>query len=350
MKRLVFSTIIVAVVCITLPSLSFAAGLCCQLSSGVQESLSGVASPDVEQVSVQINYSFTRMDKLREGSTERSVDYMKLVYEQGLSPYSSLPVTMDMMKYTLTAGYGFSPKLKAFVSVPYIRNTMDMTMGMTMMMMMVPMTTWENNTMTPVSGLGDITAMGLYRLYTDRDVRPAEAVTLGFGVKTATGSFTEMNAARTKFIHAHMQPGTGSWDPLLSLIYTKMANPFLLQADATYQFTTRNRQGYEFGDSTAVNLSAKYAVVKEFNVGAGLTYLHVGKASDKDGHYTNLKSIMDDQANTGGNSLWFSPGIQILPFKNGMLDLKVQVPVWEKVNGVQLVSDYRALLGLSYNF
>jgi hypothetical protein len=55
-------------------------------------------------------------------------------------------------------------------------------------------------------------------------------------------------------------------------------------------------------------------------------------------------------ANTGGNSLWFSPGIQVLPVKNGMIDLKVQVPVWERVNGTQLVSSYRVLAGISYGF
>ncbi len=335
MNRVNLSRIILlcAVLLSMVPSQTFAAGLCCQLSSGVQESLSGVAAPETGETSVQFNYSFTRMDKFKEGSTERSLDYVKTN-----SGYMSLPVTMDMMKYTMTAGYGFSPLLKAFVSVPYIRNTMDMTTNMGM-----------NMTMAPISGLGDITAMGLYRLYTDREIRPTDAVTLGFGVKTPTGSFTETKASGA-FVHAHMQPGTGSWDPLLSLIYTKMANPFLVQADVTYQYTTRNRQGYEFGDSAAVNLSGKYSVVKEFNVTAGLTYLHVGKASDRDGQYTNLTSLMDDPANTGGNSLWFSPGIQVLPVKNGMMDLKVQVPVWERVNGIQLVSSYRVLAGISYGF
>lgn len=346
MNRVNLSRIILlcAALLSTAPSQTLAAGLCCQLSSGVQESLSGVATPGTGETSVQFNYSFTRMDEFKEGSTERSVDYIKTSTQYASIPNASLPVDMNMMKYTMTAGYGFSPKFKAFLSIPYIRNTMDMTRNTGM--------AWMDMTMEPVSGLGDITAMGLYRLYTDREIRPTNAVTLGFGVKTPTGSFTETKASGA-FVHAHMQPGTGSWDPLLSLIYTKMANPFMVQADVTYQYTTRNRQGYEFGDSAAVNLSGKYAVVKEFNVTAGLTYLHVGKASDRDGKYydpaTNA-SLMDDPANTGGNSLWFSPGIQVLPVNNGMIDLKVQVPVWERVNGTQLVSSYRVLAGISYGF
>ncbi|HEY6010182.1 MAG TPA: transporter [Nitrospirota bacterium] len=339
MKRTVSIVMLLAGLYLSLSPKAEAAGLCCQLSSGVQESLSGVAAPGDQEATVQFTYSFTRMDKIKEGSTERSLDSVKAT-----TAYTSLPVSMDMMKYTLTAGYGFSRDLKAFVSIPFIRNTMDMTSR--------GMMGWMDMTMAPVSGLGDITVMGLYRLRSDREIRPTNAVTLGLGVKTASGSSTERSASG-KLVHAHMQPGTGSWDPLISVMYTRMANPFLFQADATYQYTTKNRQAYEFGNSMAINVSGKYAVVKEFNITAGLTYLDVGRASDPDGRYYNPatnSSLMDDPANTGGKSLWFSPGIQLFPVKNGMIDLKYQVPVRETVNGVQLVSSYRYLVGISYNF
>lgn len=321
------------------PETSHAAGLCCQLSSGVQESIAGVVSPAAEEVSIQLSYSFTRMDTFREGSAERSLDEVK-----ASSGYLSLPRSMDMIKYTLTAGYGFTPAFKAFVSVPYVRNTMDMTRSMGMM-------GWMDHTMAPVSGLGDITVMGLYRLLTDRELRPTSALTLGFGIKTASGDATEKKT-NGEYVHAHMQAGTGSWDPLLSLIYTKMANPVLLQADAVYQYTTKNRENYEYGDSLALNFTGKYAVVRAFNVTAGLTYLHVGKAEDPDHAYNPNPgtSLMDDPANTGGNSLWFSPGVQAFPLAGSALDLKVQIPVWERVNGVQLVSSYRIVTSLSYNF
>ncbi len=340
MKRFII-LLVVSGICITLSARSYAAGLCCQLSSGVQESLAGVAAPGNDEVSLQFTYSFTRMDTIREGTTERSLDSVKAT-----TAYTSLPISMDMIKYTMTAGYGFSRDVKAFVSIPYVRNTMDMTSYQGAMM------GWMDMTMAPVSGLGDITVMGLYRLRSDREIRPTNAVTLGLGVKTASGSSTEKSASG-RLVHAHMQPGTGSWDPLLSVMYTKMANPFLLQADVTYQYTTKNRQAYELGDSVAINVSGKYAVVKEFNVTAGLTYLDVGRASDQDGRYYNPatnSSLMDDPANTGGQSLWFSPGIQVLPIRNFLIDLKVQAPVWEKVNGIQLVSSYRYLVGVSYNF
>jgi hypothetical protein len=39
-----------------------------------------------------------------------------------------------------------------------------------------------------------------------------------------------------------------------------------------------------------------------------------------------------------------------MPFRNAMIDFKYQFPIWEKVNGIQLVTSHRLLLGVSYNF
>jgi hypothetical protein len=338
--------LLASLLCIACSSKAEASGLCCQLSSGVQESLAGVAAPGTEEVSLQMNYSFTRMDKFKEGSTTRSLDEAKAYIKPDGTSYTSVPISMDMMRFALTAGYGFSSRFKAFVSLPYVRNTMEMTSSQGAML------GWMDMTMEPTSGVGDATVMGLYRLYTNRDIRPTDVVTLGLGLKAPTGSYTE-RSSNGRLIHAHMQPGTGSWDPLLSVMYTSMAGQFLLQADATYQYTTRNSEGYEFGDSAAVNLAARYAVMKELGITAGLTYLHVGRASDKNGAYydpvTN-SSLMDDPANTGGDSIWFSPGMQVFPMRNLALDAKVQLPVWERVNGIQLVSSYSVLAGISYSF
>lgn len=323
---------------VVLPLESFAAGLCCQISSGVQESLAGVAAPADEETSLQFTYSFTRMDKLKQGTSAKSLDEAS-----ASTNYTSLPVSMEMIKYTVTAGYGFSSRFKAFVSIPYLRNTMNMIMSNGVGL------GWMEMTMEPVSKPGDATVMGLYRIYTDQDMQPTAALTLGLGVKTPTGSSTETTASGG-YLHAHMQPGTGSWDPLLSLLYTRMLSAVDLQADVTRQFTTRNRQGYESGDSTSITVSAKYTAWRVFNPGMGIIYLHTGRATDRDGRYSDLTSLMDDPANTGGDSLWVSPEIQVVPFRRLAVDVKIQVPVREKVNGIQLVSSYRLLSGLTYRF
>jgi len=49
---------------------------------------------------------------------------------------------------------------------------------------------------------------------------------------------------------------------------------------------------------------------------------------------------MYNQASTDGENIWFSHGSLMLPFKNGLVDIKYQVPSWQKVNSIQLVSSY----------
>lgn len=321
---------------------ALAAGSCCQLPGGVQESILGVLSPEPRRLSLQFTYSFTLMDRLKEGSSRSS---LRDVINEGR--FLTVPTRMEMTLYTLTAAYGFSPRFSAFVSIPYVRNTMDMAtvidmgpdMGIEVM----------KDSMDPVKGIGDVTVMGLYRLYTDDEARPYDAFTVGIGVKTPTGSSTEKSESG-RFVHAHMQPGTGSWDPLISLIYTKTVNPFLFQADAAYQISTRNSEGYKFGDSFSANLLGKYAATRHLNISGGVTYLHLNRASDKEGKFTDLTSLLDDPANTGGDSIWVSPGIQLLPIRDCVIDIRAQFPVWQRVNGIQLVSSYRILLGLSYSF
>lgn len=319
-----------------MPGGAYAAGLCCQLSSGVQESLLGAAAPVTGKVSLQLTYSISVMDTLMEGTHERSV---KEVEDSG--KFTSIPTHMEMNKYILTAAYGFSPRVKAFVSVPYVRNTMDMAhMGMM---------GWMEMSMEPVRGVGDITVMGIYRLYTDSDLKPESALSAGVGLKLPTGSYTKKTPSGS-VIHAHMQPGTGSWDPILALIYTRKLGQFLLQSDLTYQITTENSKGYEFGDSFTANVGGKYALFRFLNVTGDLIYLNTGKSEDEKNFYFKPGSLMDDPANTGGQSIWVSPGIEILPVKNASLCVKAQLPVWEDVNGIQLVTDYSILTSISYSF
>jgi hypothetical protein len=303
-------------------------------------------APGSENVFLQFTYQFAGMDRYRKGSDTQSLDEAKAYTKPDGTTYTSLPVSMDMVRYTMTAGYEFSPRFKAYASLPYVRNTMDMTSSLGAML------GWQDMTMEPTSGVGDAVLMGMYRLKGGQETGPTNAVYLGLGVKAPTGSSTE-RYADGRLVHFHMQPGTGSWDPLLTVLYTTTADHLTLQADAGYQYTTSNREGYEAGDSTSVGLAGRYAVSQVLGLSAGLTYVHTGRASDRNGRYYDPaanNSLMDDPANTGGDSLWFSPGVQALPVKNLALEARVKLPLWESVNGIQLVARSIWSAGISYRF
>jgi hypothetical protein len=53
---------------------------------------------------------------------------------------------------------------------------------------------------------------------------------------------------------------------------------------------------------------------------------------------------------TGGEFLYFSPGIQIHLLENWNWHTTLQIPVYQRVNQIQLTSDYNLQTGLSYRF
>ena len=72
-----------------------------------------------------------------------------------------------------------------------------------------------------------------------------------------------------------------------------------------------------------------------------LNYLNRGKDSGRNA---------DQPDDTGGNFVYLSPGASWNFTKALQLYGFVQVPVYQKVNGVQLVADYAFVVGLSTRF
>jgi long-subunit fatty acid transport protein len=127
---------------------------------------------------------------------------------------------------------------------------------------------------------------------------------------------------------------------------------FLVQADARYEIATRNNLGYCFGDTALVNAGLKYNLVDFLNVSFGASYFHSEQADDPDNKYNGKNSLRltDFSGYTGEDSIWISPGIQIMPFTNASIDFKFHYPVYYSVPDIEQVTDYRVTAGISYSF
>jgi hypothetical protein len=100
----------------------------------------------------------------------------------------------------------------------------------------------------PISGLGDVTVMGLYQLYQSvkKDSTAfSHTLHLGGGVKAPTGTYDIRNNGS---INPGYQLGTGSWDGLILTEYTLRKNAFGLNLMANYTIKSENDKGYRFGN------------------------------------------------------------------------------------------------------
>ncbi len=330
----------------------YAHGECC-----LSKSLVGATTSDITTASnfgISLQYEYTNMKTIRDGTSKISHN---TVLDNAAAKWPAMstegnsfaiPTRMIMQKYTVLGTYSATERLQFLATVPYVINDMYMRhlmrspMGMDMRMDMK---------MDTVEGLGDMTIMGLYKLYMDNPDVPTKKLTLGLGMKPPTGKNDEETASG-RLVHAMMQPGTGSWDPLFLVNYMHTFSPVVFQTNLLYHVTTEGDEGYEFGDKVSLDLIARYPLTSYVSPGIELNGLYSGQDKDRDGKYSRPdESLLDNPDNTGITSLSVSPSLQVkIPKTGGSVDLKFQKPIYQHVRGTQQVADWSAMASVVWAF
>lgn len=301
-----------------------------------------------------LQYEATEMRTIREGTGRITPDKVldNKASEWPVAPAQAkeftVPTEMRMEKWSILTAYPATERIQILGIIPWVRNEMDMKM---IARSTAGITSKMSHTMDDISGLGDITLMGLYTAYTDAPIRPEQRLTLGLGIKTPTGKNNEKTSSGD-YAHVMMQAGTGSWDPLFVVNYMRAFYPVVFQASLIYQYATEGDEGYEFGDQVTLDLIMRDQVANYINLGFEINGLYAGKDEDHDGRYSSPEaSILDNVANTGITALYVSPTVQVkIPQTPVSMDIKYQVPVYQDANGVQQVVDSRWLLSISGAF
>ncbi|MEP9410434.1 MAG: hypothetical protein HRF42_03370 [Candidatus Brocadia sp.] len=353
----------------------YAHGECCLPKSLAEATISGVTLAPNFGLSLQ--YEYTNMKTIREGSQSRSPDSIlddveatwPEMPDSGKS--FSVPTRMIMQKYTLLGMYSATKRLQFLITVPYVVNDMDMRMivrgegsnhhhdvqrgQLSYQRPLTSDTTGNdmrmNMEMDTVEGFGDITLMGLYTLYANKPDLPAKKVTLGLGVKTPTGKNNE-EFDSGGLVHAAMQTGTGSWDPLFLVNYMHAFHQAIFQTNLFYQMTTEGDEGYEFGDKISLDLIGRYQATRYLYPGLELNLFYSGQDTDHDNRYSRPdESLIDNTDNTGITSLSISPSLQVkIPGTGASFDLKFQQPLYQHARGIQQVVDWRAMAAIVWAF
>ncbi len=170
------------------------------------------------------------------------------------------------------------------------------------------------------------------------------------GVKLPTGATNERNGDGEK-AEMTLQPGTGSVDPIVGVNVLRDFPVTTLRGDAGAMPSfagamlrtpgSDGTYGYRPGTELLVNLGTSYPLTKRLSATGQLNFRY--KDSD---HVGDAPGV--DKDFTGGEYLYVTPGLALqLAERLNALAL-VQVPVMQRVNGIQLVSWWNLLVGLSY--
>ncbi|GMR24789.1 MAG: hypothetical protein BMS9Abin39_0057 [Ignavibacteria bacterium] len=172
-------------------------------------------------------------------------------------------------------------------------------------------------------------------------------LTLGVGAKLPIGNSTLRSDGI--LIPADMQPGTGAWDGVLWGYFSKGFMPALPLngfLNVSYRLNgTNNRfgdnfqQGYTFGNELFVNLGAGYRTDTFFDFTIMLRFRNTTPDKFDGGQIPN----------TGGNWLYFVPGVNGKISDQLTARLSGQIPLYRNLTGTQLTTTYTASIGLFYN-
>jgi hypothetical protein len=193
-------------------------------------------------------------------------------------------------------------------------------------------------------GIGDL------ELSASRVVVPRRGprMRLGLGVKAPTG---KQRAALTEGgdpIEASARLGTGSWDVLANAGAEWRVRAPGKGADATMpvrltiagRTNGRGIENFRHGAEAQVHLGAEFPISGSLAALAQTNYRVRAKddVGDADG---------EEARNTGGAAIYLTPGLRVDAFPGLSLYGLVQVPVWERVNGIQVVANTNLVLGVS---
>jgi hypothetical protein len=226
--------------------------------------------------------------------------------------------------------WGLRHDLQLSLLLPYVENTVKQD---------VPGQPGRLHT----SGFGDVTALAKWRFY--RWDAPGEAlnVALLFGAGLPTGQHRERSGG--VLVPLELQPGTGTFDPLIGVAATYEPRRWRFNAAASYQHAGENHDD-RLGDELTLELAAGNRFWLEPYPGpfarADLFLRHYRVGSSRTDGADDPDSGRD--LSTVGLNLAFRP--------RPTLDLQasLEVPVAEHVDGTQLRTGTTFVLNFGYRF
>jgi hypothetical protein len=202
--------------------------------------------------------------------------------------------------------------------------------------------TWNFN------GIGDLTLLSRYAVTKGSDKRARLSVIAG-GV-LPTGRDNAVNADGDE-AEVGILPGKGAYSLILGGAVSKNLSARTLNGlyaklpvffSSTYQWNGQGEEDYKIGNTWLANIGATYPMLPK--VGLMLqSNLRVSRRDDRGQTFEEVEK-------TGGTYVYVSPGIQLTLAENLWSYILVQIPVYQRVNEIQLTSDSNIIAGLSYRF
>jgi hypothetical protein len=187
------------------------------------------------------------------------------------------------------------------------------------------------------SGFGDVIVGVRYALL----VKANDLLMGSASLKVPTGPYKLLDS-QGAINEPTLQPGTGSYDGLITLYYVRHQFPSSVEwfVSGSERINGSNSLDYRIGDETVVTAGVGYAAGERWVFSLQLNGRHAGR-DDYRG---------EGVPSTGSDSVSISPGIRFGPGSGLELYGYLQIPVYQDVNEAQLAPRAGVVVGVSKRF
>lgn len=192
-----------------------------------------------------------------------------------------------------------------------------------------------------ISGLGDTRILARRRYLTSEAGHDAWGIT--WGLKLPTGDTDKTNAANS-LAERTLQPGSGTTDVIVGVFYNTLLfvaeRPTAAFVQGTIQAPLKSHDQFRPGNQLGLDAGIRYPLSQTWHAMLQTNILF--KLNDEG---TNAEPV-----DSGGTFAWVSPGLGYAINRHWQIYGFAQLPLYQRVNGVQLTADWTASMGMSWRF
>jgi hypothetical protein len=185
----------------------------------------------------------------------------------------------------------------------------------------------EAETLTRTNGIGDLDVLARWNAWSRGDMMSSRRSVLGLvaAASAPTGAHEEKDA-NGDLLDAHLQPGTGAWSGQAGLAFDYLASATAWTASVMGRANSTNTHGFQYGSAILFNAGIARTLTSMWQASLELN----GRSAAKD-----HASADEQDPNSGGTVMYATPGLIWSGFAPLAIDLLVQIPIVQSLNGDQ---------------
>ena len=297
---------------------------------------------------LMFSYRYMRMEMSGLADASHDISRDNAVSSTGSYKFMNAPIKMHTNMQMFGAMYGINNNLTGMIMIPYLNKKMQ-----------VRQRAGDLKRFTVASrGFGDVKLTGLVSLNKTLN----SSWLLNFGLSLPTGEINVKDImVMMNGTHSHstlgygMQLGSGTYDPILKILYNKKWDKFSLgwQASGVWRFY-QNKYDYHLGDEYEGTFFSAFVINDLISLSGRIKGSWKRKISGAHAHHTNMLMSPAFSKDQGHRKINLLGGVNfIIPkgsLKGHRLAIEYSNPIYQYYDGLQMKSDWNVTLGWQYAF